>query len=250
MAAGDTYQYVGDELSTFALATNWKARLAREIRPYLGREILEVGAGLGETAKALITSRQECWTLLEPDAALAEKAAALVKSGQLPARADAVVGVTADLDPRPSFDSVIYVDVLEHIERDAEELARAACLLRPGGHIVVLSPAHQWLYSEFDARIGHCRRYSRRSLLATAPPGVTLVRLRYLDAAGMSASIANRLVLRQGMPTSAQVLFWDRRLVPVSRFVDPLLGYRVGKSILAVWRRDDSSPVTRAAAAR
>lgn len=238
MADDRKYQYVGDELSIFALATNWKARLAREIRPYLGREVLEVGAGIGETAKAFITPEQERWTLLEPDAALAEKAAQLIRSGELPAHSDAVVGVTSDIGPSRSFDSVIYIDVLEHIEHDAEELARAARLLKLDGHIVVLSPAHQWLYSEFDARIGHCRRYSRRSLLAAAPSGVTLVRLRYLDAVGMSASMANRVLLRQGMPTPAQVVFWDRRLVPVSRFVDPLLGYRVGKSILAVWRRD------------
>ena len=171
MSDSRPFQYVGDELSTFALATHWKGRLAREIRPYLGRDVLEVGAGLGETARALITPEQETWTLLEPDPALAGTALQLVRSGDLPARCRVLVGSTADVDEAATFDSAIYVDVLEHIERDAEELTRIARHVRPRGHIVVLSPAHQWLYSEFDAQIGHCRRYSKRSLLATAPSG-------------------------------------------------------------------------------
>lgn len=238
MSDGGAFQYVGDELSTFALATRWKARLAHEIRPYLGRDVLEVGAGLGETARALITAEQSTWTLLEPDPALAATALRLVQSGGLPSGCQVQVGVTADLDDARLFDSAIYVDVLEHIEKDAAELANAARHVRPGGHLVVMSPAHQWLYSAFDAQIGHCRRYSRRTLSAIAPAGCTRVRLRYLDAVGMAASVANRLVLHQAMPTAAQVLFWDRRLVPVSRVVDPVLAYRVGKSILAVWRRE------------
>ena len=232
-----TLHYVGDELGVFALARNWKARLAREIRPFLGREVLEVGAGLGETTRALITPEQTRWLLLEPDPALARTAAGLVESGELPSTCEVRVGCTANLGRDDRFDSVIYVDVLEHIERDVEELATAFGLVRPGGHIVVMSPAHQWLFSEFDRRIGHHRRYTRRSLRPVAPQAARLVRLRYLDAVGMIASAGNRLFLRQSMPTQAQVRLWDRRLVPASRVLDPLFAYRLGKSVLGVWQR-------------
>ena len=60
--------------------------------------------------------------------------------------------------------------------------------------------------------------------------------LRYLDTAGLIASLGNRLLLRSAMPTEKQLGFWDRRLVPVSRTIDPLLRYRLGKSIVGVWR--------------
>jgi hypothetical protein len=133
------------------------------------------------------------------------------------------------------FDAILYIDVLEHIEDDVAELERSAARLRPGGHIIVLSPAHQGLYSEFDKAIGHFRRYSKASLLAAAPPGLRLVEAFYLDAVGMAASLANRLLLRASMPTGGQILFWDRVLVPVSRVIDPIFVRRVGKSVVAIW---------------
>ena len=70
-----------------------------------------------------------------------------------------------------------------------------------------------------------------------SPEGLSLVRLDYLDSVGMLASLGNRLVLKSAMPSPGQVAVWDRLMVPVSRLVDPLLGHRLGKSVLAVWRR-------------
>ncbi len=60
---------------------------------------------------------------------------------------------------------------------------------------------------------------------------------RYLDSAGLMASAANRFLLRRSMPSEAQVLTWDRLLVPVSRIVDPLFGYSFGRSVIMVWTK-------------
>ena len=57
----------------------------------------------------------------------------------------------------------------------------------------------------------------------------------YLDAVGMAASLANRLLLRASMPTDGQIKFWDRMLVPVSRVIDPVLARSIGKSVVAIW---------------
>jgi hypothetical protein len=54
---------------------------------------------------------------------------------------------------------------------------------------------------------------------------------------GIFASLGNRLLTRASMPTEAQIGLWDRWMVPLSRWIDPLLAYQVGKSVLAVWRR-------------
>jgi hypothetical protein len=61
--------------------------------------------------------------------------------------------------------------------------------------------------------------------------------MSYLDSAGLLASFANKLVLKRSMPTKGQIAFWDGVLVRVSRVIDPLVRYRVGKSVLGVWRR-------------
>jgi len=141
--------------------------------------------------------------------------------------------------PSRQFDTILYIDVVEHIEKDREELKRAASHLRPGGHLIVLSPAHQRLFSPFDAAIGHFRRYNRAMLRAISPAGLLLERMRYLDSAGMILSAANMLLLRQSMPTAAQLRFWDLCIVPISRVLDKLLLYSIGKTVIAVWRRPE-----------
>jgi 2-polyprenyl-3-methyl-5-hydroxy-6-metoxy-1,4-benzoquinol methylase len=227
--------YIGTELGVFKHATNWKSYYGRMIAPYLGKDVLEVGAGIGANTALFCNAGHRRWVCLEPDVKLAREIEAQITAGTLPACCKAVAGTVGDLSPNDTFDSMIYIDVLEHIPDDRAEALRALRFLRPGGHLVVLSPAHQFLFSPFDASIGHYRRYGRKSL-GDAVPG-NLVTLRYLDSLGMVLSLANRLLLKQTMPTLKQIQFWDKRVVPISRILDPLLGYRLGKSILGVWRK-------------
>ncbi len=135
------------------------------------------------------------------------------------------------------FDTIIYIDVLEHIEDDRAELERAAALLRPGGHVIILSPAHQNLYTPFDKAIGHFRRYNRSMLEALSPAGLRLERIWYLDCVGLFASLANRLFLQQSMPTREQLKFWDGFIIPTSRALDHVFFYSIGKSIVATWQK-------------
>jgi 2-polyprenyl-3-methyl-5-hydroxy-6-metoxy-1,4-benzoquinol methylase len=135
------------------------------------------------------------------------------------------------------FDTIIYIDVLEHIENDREELKGAAAHLREGGRIIVLAPAHQWLFTPFDAAVGHFRRYDRPMLRNLSPVGLHLERLIYLDSLGLLLSLGNRILLKQAKPTKAQIHFWDRWVVPASRVLDPCLLNSIGKSIVGVWRR-------------
>jgi hypothetical protein len=231
------YTYVGAELDLFAAATNWKSYLRRQVEPYLGGEVLEVGAGFGGTTKLLCRGDHDRWTCLEPDAGLAARLSESIAAVGLPACCRVEVGTLADLPPGDLYDTLLYIDVLEHIEDDAGEMARAVEHLKPDGHVVVLSPAHQWLYTPFDRAIGHYRRYTKRSLRAVSPPGAKLVRLAYLDSVGMLASLGNRLVLNRSMPRPGQIAVWDKVMVPLSRALDPLLAHSTGRSVLGVWRR-------------
>ncbi len=231
------FDYVGSELEIFAEAIRWKRYFADEMRPYLGSRVLEVGAGIGGTTRVLCRGSEARWLCVEPDAALAEQVRVLVSHGTLPRCCEARVGTLAELRDEGAFDTVLYVDTLEHIADDRAELRRAAGLLEGGGHLLVLAPAHQWLFSAFDRSIGHHRRYTRRSLAAIGPGSLELVKLIYLDSVGLLASLANRVLLRRPMPTPRQIAVWDRVMVPASRAIDPVLGRAVGKSVLAVWRK-------------
>ena len=154
------FTYVGCELDLFAAVRNWKLYWSSQIRPFLKGDILEVGAGMGSNTRYMDPDGgPERWVCLEPDPALHSL---LVKTlaGTKPLRAyETVCGTLSSLAGQ-QFDTIIYIDVLEHIENDRQELNQAASHLRPGGRIIVLSPAHQRLFSEFDSAIGHFRRYN------------------------------------------------------------------------------------------
>ncbi len=233
------FQYPGGELEVFAKAVRWKAYWASQIRPFLGASVLEVGAGLGAGTLLLRSEAQKRWVALEPDPRLADRARTNL-AGAMRHGCEVRVGTVGALDATERFDSILYIDVLEHIEDDRTEAAQAAAHLTPGGHLVILAPAHQWLFSPFDSAIGHWRRYTAGSLEAAIPNNLTRVRLRYLDAVGVAASAANRLLLHQPAVTARQIRAWDRLMVPASRVLDPLLGFSVGKSVLGIWRRGTS----------
>ncbi len=226
------FHYIGSELEIFEEARRWKAYWRARIAAFVAGDVLEVGAGIGANTTALSTLDYRSWLSLEPDSELAGHIA--LPSG---GRHRVVTGTLADLPNGRKFDTILYLDVLEHIERDAAELASAAQRLNAGGALIVVAPAHSFLYTPFDRAIGHYRRYDKRILREVAPESLRLERLEYLDAAGMLASLANRWLLRSAAPSRSQILFWDRLLVPCSRVLDPLSGRRIGKSILAVWRK-------------
>jgi SAM-dependent methyltransferase len=227
------FQYMGSELEIFAHASHWKSYVQSKLRLYLVGDVLEVGAGIGGTTQALNDGTQRRWVCLEPDSAFAKKI------GSLPhlRNCEIIVGMLSDLDEQERFDAILYVDVLEHIKEDREELVLAARHLKKNGVIVVLAPAFPWLYTPFDAAIGHFRRYTRNSLRAVAPQDLSEAKCIYLDAFGVLASAGNLLFLHSANASAGQMRFWDNFLVPLSRLLDPILAFSLGRSVLAIWRK-------------
>jgi SAM-dependent methyltransferase len=231
-ADGGRFRYSGQELPLMAGATQWKSYVAELVHPHLGSSVLEIGAGIGSNIAYLWRPPVSDWTAVEPDVA---QAAQIHDPG-----VRVVVGTLAAIGAMERFDTVLYLDVLEHLADDAAELRRAATHLVPGGRLVVLAPAHRWLTSPMDAAVGHYRRYSAGGLRALTPAGCRLEVLRHVDALGCLASLGNRLVLRRERMTAGQLRLWDGVLVPLSRRLDRWLGFRCGKSLLAVWHRVDA----------
>jgi SAM-dependent methyltransferase len=233
------YHYVGSELELFAAATNWKAYLASVLRRFVVGRVLEVGAGIGSNIFYLHNDLVSEWTALEPDGDLAGRIEARLARGELPANCRLVNGTIAAVDSAALFDTILYIDVLEHISDDGAELVRACRHLATRGNLVVLSPAHQCLFTAFDAAIGHHRRYSRADMRALTPPGCRLSTSLMLDCAGLFASLANKLLLSAALPSKRQIAVWDKFLVPISHILDRVIGHSFGKTIVAVWSRYD-----------
>ncbi|MEA5575975.1 class I SAM-dependent methyltransferase [Anabaena sp. UHCC 0451] len=231
-----TSQYIGTELEVFAHATNWKNYYAVIIDPYLKGKVLEVGAGIGMTTKVLCQGNYDKWICLEPDSLLLATIEELICTGELPSCCEARIGTISELNEN-SLNTIIYIDVLEHIKHDQDELQNSFNSLAIGGNLIILSPAHQWLYSPFDKKIGHYRRYTKKSLASIIPPGFRCVKFIYIDSVGMLASIANKMLLKSSTPSVKQILFWDRVMVPISKIIDQLLFFSVGKSVIGIWEK-------------
>lgn len=231
--------YIGSELELFSKAYNWKNYYSEKIQRYLGCTVLEVGAGIGGTTKSLYRKDQNHWVCLEPDPVLANQIQLSIDSGHFPQGCEVKLGTLTDLNQKETFDSIIYIDVLEHIKQDAAEVELAAKHLKTDGTLIILSPAYQWLFTPFDAAIGHYRRYNKTRLSAVIPENFQCVKLLYLDSFGLIASLGNRFVLKSKMPSEKQIMVWDKLMIPISRLLDPLLNYSVGKSVLGIWRKQN-----------
>jgi SAM-dependent methyltransferase len=230
--------YVGSELELFRNAHNWKSYMRRSLSPHIGGSVAEVGAGIGGTTESLSTiDGITDWLCIEPDSAQAAKIDELIRNGTLPDICSTQMGILSDISVHNTFDTIIYVDVLEHIDDDRGELLHAAKLVNPGGKLVVLGPAYQYLFSPFDKAVGHYRRYTIDVLRGIAPPGLKEHKAFYLDSVGLIMSLINKLFLRQDLPTLSQIRTWDRFIVPVAQVVDPLILRSFGRSAVIVWQK-------------
>jgi phospholipid N-methyltransferase len=230
------FKYSGEELNVFEGALNWKSYWVKKIRPHIGKRILEVGAGIGATTVALRNVPYESWVCIEPDTLLCKVITQKRDAGLIASNVEVKNCTSADLVGE-KFDTILYIDVLEHIEKDCKEIQAAASLLNDDGKIIVLSPAHNYLYSAFDNKIGHYRRYNKKKLINLTPDGLGIIQIQYMDSIGFFASLANRLILKQSDPSPAQIKFWDRVMVPFSRIFDPLFFNMAGKSIIVIYQK-------------
>lgn len=229
--------YIGGELTLFKEAVHWKNYLFSQFARFIKGDLLEVGAGIG-TNMVMMSKRNDIhfnsWTATEIDKNQVE-ILKNVKDEQLDNRYTVVDSFVSDLEQ--TYDTILYIDVIEHIENDRAELLNAKSKLNPQGHLVILCPAHNWLFSPFDKSIGHFRRYNKKMYLDILPDGFEVVRLRYLDSVGILASATNKLFLQQSYPTPANIKFWDEYIIPFSKVFDQISGYILGKSVLIVAKK-------------
>lgn len=238
MSVESSIPYKGKELDLFAEVLIWKKYWKSAIQEFLGDHILEVGAGIGASIEVFSHDTFSNWLGLEPDPDLVALLNQRKHEGEFPSWCEFKHGTIRDLADGEQFDTILYIDVLEHITDDGAEIGQASNHVKMGGTIVVVAPSHQFLYSEFDSSVGHVRRYDHPSLCALTPQGFSIVDSKYLDSVGLLASLGNRFLLHSPMPSRRQLWIWDKILVRLSRLVDPLLRYSIGKSILFVWQRD------------
>jgi SAM-dependent methyltransferase len=203
------------------------------IEPQVGHDVLEVGAGHGTITTRLAPGRH----IVASDISV-RCTDALAR--RFAGRSEVEV-ITADVHGATSgrsFDSVVLINVLEHIPDDRSALTDLYVGLRPGGTVIVYVPAFQGLYSEFDRRVGHVRRYRKATLCeALEHAGFEVESLRYVNAVGAVAWWVLARQLGRNPTTRGVVQLYDRLAVPVVRRLEDNRDPPFGQSLLAIARR-------------
>ena len=216
---------VADESSPNYL--RWVADL---IEPHLGRRVLELGAGIGSITR-LYSAGHDVVAIDVSDQCVAALRQRFAGSPNVTVRQQDLQKLEAAGE---RFDSVLMVNVLEHIQDDAGVLSTLPAVLEPGGRIVLYVPALNGLYGQWDRKVGHFRRYSKWRMREIAnEAGLDVLELRYVNALAIPAWIAfSRTDVDRTQGASLSI--WDRTGVPLSRALEQRLPAPIGLNVLAV----------------
>jgi SAM-dependent methyltransferase len=216
---------------------NYNRWIADQFMPYAGRRVLEVGCGIGNLARYWVDREHFLGIDTEPECVskCTERFRAHPQARFTQDRVGAPGWVERWGEHR--FDTVVAVNVLEHIRDDREALRGWRDIVRRGGggHVCVFVPAFEFAFSWFDRRYGHYRRYTKETLRdRLLDAGMDIEELRYFNMPGLAAWWATFVLLGRKDTIRGQVGLYDRVVVPLARRLESRLTPPFGNSVVAV----------------
>ncbi|MCP2253801.1 Methyltransferase domain-containing protein [Prauserella aidingensis] len=203
------------------------------IRPYAGRSVLEIGAGDGEFVSGYHDAERYVVTDVDPEAVQQMKTRFADRSDVEVQQFDG--DGTGRLDE--PVETLLAINVLEHIEDDAGALRSLSKSVTPGGKVIMFVPGYQQLYGEFDRLVGHYRRYTPRTLATAAQrAGLTTEVSKPVNFLGAFAWWAAVRKGGTGSPNPKLVALYDQYVVPVTKAIEKNVRVPFGQSILLVAR--------------
>jgi SAM-dependent methyltransferase len=231
--------YPGTELESMALAINYSRWILERLRPFIGKHIVEVGAGLGSFSQILLETQPDSMTLLEPSPelfpVLKQRLPEIDKRGIARAHSATLVEAfcAANAPRRP--DTAVYVNVLEHIEDDERELTTLHSILPASGRLLIFVPANRWLMGTMDHQLRHCRRYTLDELTAKCrSAGFRIQLAEYFDVIGIVPWWLKYCLLKSDRMEPQAVELYDRLIVPISKALERVVTPPIGKSVILV----------------
>jgi len=219
-------------LSTTHRFTRW---IAERIRPWVQASVLEIGAGLGNITCRFLP--RDKYVVSDVDSLHVRfLRSRFAHHPYVEVRAVRVEESGDFVDLAAQFDTVLCVNVLEHVERDEQALGNMYRALKHGGRVVLLVPRGQWLYGTLDEVLGHCRRYSAAELHEKClRAGFAIERTFTLNRVGVLAWFLNGKILRRRRFGKVQLKIFDM-LMWLWRSVDAVLPWP-GVSLVVVARK-------------
>ncbi len=228
--------YFGKDLEAMSFARNYHQWILEEFMPYIGEEVAEVGAGVGNFSDYLLKSTAKHIAAFEPSDNMYPDLESKFSENSIVSPENAFFEDKVN-NYTERFDSVCYVNVLEHIEYDREALEAAYKSLRPGGHVLIFVPALSFLYSNLDKDLGHYRRYSKKGLAEVAEAaGFQVEKIHYVDIVGIIPWYIVFVLMKKSMVGSS-VSTYDSWVVPIVKKLEQIIRPFVGKNLMLVGQK-------------
>ena len=207
-------------------------------KPFLGTRIADVGCGLGNFVDFFKDA--EIYLGFEPDAELAAEFLQFRQSPsvRLSACGDITQPAAVEEMRRYGIDTVLHINVLEHIREDRLALSNMIKGLKVGGHACLLVPALPWLYGTLDTLDGHFRRYTKKKLLTLAPSidGVQIVKCRYINFPGAFGWFLKGRVFKQKKHSDNNYKMMNA-ILPAVSFIESRIEPPIGLSLVLVLKK-------------
>jgi len=226
---------IGEEtLSKMNALEKFNEYLYQSIKPYLGQKILEVGAGTGNITRYLLQAGETIATDVSPIYVERLKTEFSSYDGFKAFVWDVTTPPLSEIKDA-KIDTVVCLNVLEHVEDDRKALLNMHEVLLPAsGTLVLLVPAHEALFGPVDESLGHFRRYGKKDLCGLLEDsGFEIVKCMDFNFFGFFGWLLNsRLLKRKRLPTGQLALY--NLLAPVLIGIERALKPPIGSSLLAI----------------
>lgn len=230
--------YPGKDLEAMSFAVKYHRWLLDELRPYFGKNIVEVGAGKGSFSEMLLDTEPDSLSLVEPSEMffdLERNISSGINGTRVGFYHSIFERARSEIISQAKPDTIIYVNVLEHIEDDARELDLIHESLADGGRCLIFVPAMRALFSDFDRDLGHFRRYRKAELeTKVRDAGFRILKSKFFDLAGVAPWFVKYRILRSRTLGGGAVSLYDNLVVPIMRQVESVIAPPIGKNILLV----------------
>lgn len=230
------FKYEGKDLEAMSFAENYHAWVLTKFKKYLGKRVGEIGAGSGNFSKMLLNEEIDELVSIEPSQ---EMFAGLVSSTSNEPRIKRLNAFFHEISSNYQnyFDSIVYINVMEHIEDESKELGYIFDSLKVGGRVCIFVPALSWLYSDHDKSIGHYRRYNKKYLRKiVSEAGFEIVTIKYFDILGILPWFIMFKILKN-KPNPSSVGFYDTYVVPIAKILESIISIPIGKNLLIVGKK-------------
>ena len=235
-------RYAADDLETMQEARRYAEHVFGPLRPFIGRRVLEVGSGIGTMTSRLVDVADVVLGIEPNPNCISRIQETMHRHPRFTLRTCHLEECDSNELASQRFDSVICVNVLEHIADDAAALRGFKRILVPGGRVLIFVPAVQAAYGPLDAELGHHRRYSKRTLRAAfEAAGLELIRLRYTNPIGLAGWMYNAHITKSTAHSLSQVKLFETLVAPWALPLERLLPPPIGLSLVAVGVKSHNS---------